>query len=168
MRPRNGVNCPVHWTRRPVSKLDKEKYGNDVEDVHVNVFVGPEMKVPKGKPNEALEWTKSEELHPFWFVKRCQPWDKSNMELIFLAASHIIACDCKALVQAGGSDKPVTEVAQVSYACLVNTEDIEPDTELILAWSQKAVKAVPKAAKQKNAFDQLADGEAKAKRARLR
>ena len=166
VRPRNGVNCPVHWTRRPVSKLDKEKYGNDVEDVHVNVFVGPEMKVPKGKPNEALEWTKSEELHPFWFVKRCQPWDKSNMELIFLAASHIIACDCAALVQAGGSDMPVMEVAQVEYACLVNTVDIEVDEEIILNWSQQAVKGPAKGPKQKNAFDQLKDMEAKAKKAK--
>ena len=146
--------------------MDKQKYGNDVEDVFVKVFVGPEAKVPKGKPNEALEWTMSEELHPFWFVKRGQPWDTSNMELIFLAASHIIACDCKALVQAGGSDKPVTEVAQVSYPCLVNTVDIEPDKELTLKWSQQAVKATPKAPKQKNAFGQLADSEVKAKKAR--
>ena len=168
VRPRNGVNCLVEWQRRPVTKTDKEKFGTEKEDVVVNVFVAPEIRVPKAMPNESLEWTTSEELHPFWFVKRAQPWDTSNMELIFVAASHIIACDCKALVEAGGSDKPVTEVAQVSYACLVNTEDIEPDTELILAWSQKAVKAAEKPARQKNAYDQLADREAKAKKARLR
>ena len=167
-RPRNGVQCWVDWCSRPSSTDDKRKFGTDVDDVHVNVFVAPEVKTPKGMPNEALEWTKSEELHPFWFVKRGTPCDKPNMELIFLAASHIIACDCKALVQAGGSDKPVTEVAQVSYPCLVNTVDIEPDKELILSWSQQAVKPPPKKAKQKNAFDQLADSEAKDKKARTK
>ena len=140
VRPRNGVNCTVDWARRSVNKQDKSKYGDEEDDVSVKVFVAPEVKAPKGKPNEALEWTMSEELHPFWFVKRGQPWDTSNMELIFLAASHIIACDCKALVQAGGSDKPVTEVAQVSYPCLVNTVDIEPDKELIVRWWQQVVK----------------------------
>ena len=143
-----------------------KKYGGEEDDVTVKVFVGPEVRAPKGKPNEALEWTMSEELHPFWFVKRGQPWDTPNMELIFLAASHIIACDCKALVQAEGSDKPVTEVAQVSYPCLVNTVDIQPDQELILSWSQQALRGPQTKTKQNNAFDQIADKEAKAKKAR--
>ena len=58
------------------------------------------------------------------------------------------------------------EVAQITYPCLVNTVDIEPNEELILKWSQQAVKAPPKAQRQKNAFDQLKDSEAKAKKAR--
>ena len=44
-----------------------------------------------------------------------------------------------------------------------------PNEELILEWSQLAVKkAAPKSEKGKNAYDQLVEAAAKAKRARLK
>ena len=133
----------------------------------VNVFVGPEVKAPKGKPNEALEWTMSEELHPFWHVKRGEPEDKKNMKLVFLLTSQILACDTNALSVMGASVKSVMEVVQIGYPCLVNTVDVGADEELILEWSQLAVKkAAPKSEKKKNAYDQLAEAAAKAKRAK--
>ena len=95
----------------------------------MNVFVGPEVKAPRGKPNEALEWTMSEELHPFWFVKRAQADDTPNMELVFLSTSQILACDIKTLVEKGASVKPIMEVALIKYPCLVNTVDIAPNEE---------------------------------------
>ena len=166
-RPRNGVQCWVDWCSRPSSTDDKRKFGTDVDDVHVNVFVAPEVKTPKGMPNEALEWTKSEELHPFWFVKRGTPCDKPNMELIFLTTAHLISCDCKELVDKGGSEKSVMEVAQVSYPVMVNTVDIADGADLILSWSQEAVKPAAKKGKEKNAYDQIKDREDRAKRAKL-
>ena len=141
------------------------KYGDEEDDVSVTVFVGPEVRVPKGKPN-ALEWAMSEELHPFWYVKRGQPEDTKNMELVFLSTSQILACDMKDLVAAGASVKPIMEVAQITYPCLVNTVDTEPDEELILEWSQLAVKGPEKPDKGKNAFDQLLAVATKAKKAR--
>ena len=132
----------------------------------MNVFIAPEVKLPRGTVDEALEWTMSEELHPFWFVKRAQAEDKPNMELLFLSTSQILACDIKTLVEKGASVKPIMEVALIKYPCLVNTVDIGPDEELILEWSQVAVKGPAKSDKGKNAYDQLLAVQSKAKKAR--
>ena len=134
----------------------------------VKVFIAPEVKAPKGVVNEVLDWTMTEELHPFWFVKRAQPKteDKPNMELVFLATQQILACDPKALVEKGGSFKPITEVASVQYPCLVNTVDLAINDELILQWSQVALKAPAKSEKAKNAYDQLLATQSKGKKAK--
>ena len=124
VRPRNGVNCKVDWTRRSVSSVEVEEFGELVDEVSVNVFIAPEAKVPKGNVNEAVEWTMTEELHPFWYVKRGQPEDKKNMELVFLSTSQILACDTNALSVKGASVKNVMEVAQIQYPCLVDTVDV--------------------------------------------
>lgn len=167
-RPRNGVHCTVDWTRRSVSPPEIEGFGELVDEVSVNVFIAPEVKTPKGMPNEALEWTMSEEQHPFGFVKRGKPGDKPNMKLMFLSTSQILACEIRDLVEAGASVKPIMEVAQITYPCLVNTVDIKPDEELILEWSQEAVQRPEKVEKGTNAFDQLLDAATKAKRARTK
>ena len=167
VRPRNGVNCKVDWQRRSVSSVEIAKFGELVNEVVVNVFIVPEVKVPKGNVNgEPVEWTMTEELHPFWYVKRGQPEDKKNMELMFLTTNQILALDTKALSDKGASVKSVMEVVQVQYPCLVNTVDLGINEELILEWSQLAVKGPPKSDKGKNAYDQLVAAETKAKRAR--
>ena len=132
------------------------------------MFISPEVKMPTGMPNEALEWTCSEELHPYWFVKRGKPEDKPNMKLMLLSESQILACDINDLVTAWASVKPIMEVAQITYPCLVNTVDIKPDEEIILEWSQEAVQRLEKVEKGKHAFDQLLDAATKAKRARTK
>jgi hypothetical protein len=167
VRPRNGVHCSVDWTRRSVSNAEIEQFCELVDEVSVNVFIAPETKLPKGRVNEAVEWTMSEELHPFWFVKRAQADDKPNMELVFLSTSQILACDIKTLVEKGvKSVKPITEVAQIKYPVLVNTVDMRPDEELILRWSQLGVRGPTKSDKEKNAYDQLLAVQSRAKKAR--
>ena len=102
VRPRNGVNCKVDWQRRSVSSVEVKEFGELVDEVSVNVFIAPEVKVPKGKLNDAVEWTMTEELHPFWYVKRGQPEDKKNMELVFLSTQQILACDTEEMRANGG------------------------------------------------------------------
>ena len=124
VRVRNGVNYTVDWTRRWVSVVEVEEFGELVDEVSVNVFIAPEVKVPKGNVNEAVEWTMTEELHPFWYVKRGQPEDKTNMELVFLPTSQILACETKALKNRGASVTSVMETVTIQYPCLVNTVDV--------------------------------------------
>ena len=166
MRPRNGVNCTVEWTRLSVSVAEVEEFGELTDEVSVNVFIAPEMQQPKANVNGDMNWTTSEQLHPFWYVKRGLPEDTTNMELVFLSTSQILACDTNALSVMGASVKNVMEVVQIQYPCLVNTVDVGANEELILEWSQLAVKAPPKSDKGKNAYDQLVAAETKAKRAR--
>ena len=167
VRPRNGVNCTVDWRRRSVSSDEIKNFGELEDEVSVNVFIAPEVKVPKGNLNVAVEWTMTEELHPFWYVKRGQPEDQKNMELVFLSSQQILACDTGDFrTKKGASLKNVMEVSQVQYPCLVDTMDVGPNEELILEWSQLVVKGPTKSDKGKNAYDQLVAAETKAKRAR--
>ena len=167
VRPRNGVNCKVDWRRRSVSSVEIKNFGELVDEVSVNVFIAPEVKVPKGKLNDAVEWTMTEELHPFWYVRRGEPADKTNMGLVFLSAQKILACDTDDFRKTkGASVKTVVETCQIQYPCLVNTMDVGPDEELILEWSQLAVKGTPRAEKEKNAYDQLIASERQAKTAK--
>ena len=167
VRPRNGVNCTVDWRRRSVSSDEIKNFGELVDEVSVNVFIAPEVKVPKGKLNDAVELTMTEELHPFWYVKRGQPEDQKNMELVFLSSQQILACDTGDFrTKKGASLKNAMEVSQVKYPCLVNTMDVGPSVELILEWSQLAVKGPPKAEKVKNCYDQLIVSEKTAKKAK--
>ena len=122
VRTRNGVYCNVDWNGRSVGKVDVEKFGGESEDVSVKVFISPEWKLPKGDTIESLDWTKNEELHPFWFIKRAKPLHEiPNMELIYCPVNHILAFGFEALVKAKVKAKPVIEVAVVWYPCLVNT-----------------------------------------------
>ena len=50
------------------------------------------------------------------------------------------------------------ETVSIQYPCLVNTVDLGADEELVLEWSQLAVKGTPKSAKGQTAFDQLVAG----------
>ena len=168
VRTRNGVYCNVDWTRRSVSKVDVEKSRDESEEVSVKVSISPNPKLPKGDINESLDWTKTEELHPFWFIKRAKPLhDIPNMELIYCPASHILASGFEALVKAEVKVKPVTEVVVIAYPCLVNTVVIEPGSELILKCEQISVTGPAKAPRERNAFGQLKEAESKAKKASM-
>ena len=55
-RPRNGVCCTVSFTRHLESIVELERSGEFAADVSVNVFIAPEVNVPKRKVNTALAW----------------------------------------------------------------------------------------------------------------
>ena len=137
VRPPKGVYCNVQWVRGPITKAEKEKFGDVIVEVSVKVFVAPEHKLPKGKI-DSLDWTAKEEVHPFWFIKRGKPHeDAPNMELVYNSVSHIMASPLKALVKAKAKVKPQTDTFTVEYPCLVNTAVIEAGQEVILKWDQK-------------------------------
>ena len=46
-RPRNCVYCTVSFTRHSASNAELERFGKLVPEVSVNVFIAPEVKVPK-------------------------------------------------------------------------------------------------------------------------
>jgi len=145
------------------SIAETERSGEFAAEVSVNVFIAPEVKVPKGKVNTALACANGE-LHPFWFIKRGVGPEKTNMELVYLSTSTLLACDTRVLSVMGASVKSVGEIALIQYPCLVNSVDVEKDEELILAWSQGAVLGPKK--KRKNDYDQLSAAASEAKKSR--
>ena len=168
LRVRNGVHCKVTWTQGPASEAQLEAFGEYNEEFEQSVFITPEYKVPRVNTNMTLDWTKNEELHPFWFVKRWKPLteDIPNMELVYFTVQQVLACGFGSVVTEMPKRKPITEVALIQYPCLVNTGVIEAGTELILKWEQLAVKAPAKQRKAITSFDQLEKTERNAKRAK--
>ena len=138
------------------------------EEFEMPVFISPELKAPRNIFNSSLGWTNNEELHPFWFIKRTKPLhgDIPNMELLYFPMQQILACEFVDVVTAKPKRKPITEVDWIRYPCLVNTKVIEPGSELILKCEQLVVKGPAKQTKGNIAFDQIAQAETKANRAR--
>ena len=100
------------------------------------MFISPEVKVPRANFKSSLDWTKHEELHPFWMIKRNRPLsgDISNMELVNPPVQQILACAFLDVVTEKPKRTPINEVALIQYPCLVNTEVIEAGSELIWHW----------------------------------
>ena len=131
------------------------------------MFIPPEYEPPKARPLD-MDWTKTEEAHPFWFIKRsCKEEYVKNMEFIFHSVQHLISSPFK---EVNGKVKktaviPQTDTYQMSYPCLVNTVPIMAGQELILSWKvtkpDKDNKDV-----RKNAFDQIAYAGKKGRKAK--
>ena len=154
--PRNGVYCNVDWLRRPTSKAELDEFGDVADEVSVKVFDAPEVKLPKASVNYSLEWTKTEEMHPFWFIKRGKHHeDIPNMELIYGHVNHIMASGFENFAMGRAKVMPITETAVIQYPCLVNTVAIEPGQEVILKWEQQAQRGPDKVARERNAFVKL-------------
>ena len=151
----NGVTCEVEWETLP----SDEDVDNGVEnkEFKVRVFIQPELKLPKADSQGFLEWTKTEDVHPFWFSKRsCKAEDAKNMTIIYESVNKITTARYKNLSEKlreiGASTKvlPQTENYHVYYPCLVNTVPIKAGQELTLIWTQ--TKPKEKEVKRKKRF----------------
>ena len=167
VRHPKGVTCTVEWATDP-SALERSK-GLEVKEVKLNVFISPDYKLPKAKSND-FDWTKTEDVHPFWFIKRSgKEEDVANMPTLYEEVTHIIAGSYKALVKAKAKVIPQTYTFTVSYPCLVNTVPIPAGKEVILNW--KAAKRGDKGngdAKRKTALDQIAQEDKKQRKAKTK
>ena len=167
VRHPKGVTCDVQWRSTP-NAVDLSK-GLEGKDVKVKVFISPELKLPKARSID-LDWTKTEEVHPFWFIKRsCKEEDVKNMELIFDSVQHIISAPFK---EVNGKVKmtaviPQTDTYHMSYPCLVNTVPIMAGQELILSWKATKPGKDDKDVR-KNAFDQIANADRKGRKAKAK
>ena len=97
-----------------------------------------------------LDWTNSEDVHPFWFTKRAgKNDDAANMEMIYDSVVHVIACPFEALVKAKAKVLSQTYTFTVSYPCLVNTVPMLAGKEAILNWKPENARGNRKAHQMK-------------------
>ena len=166
VRHPRGVTCTVEWATCP-SDSHRDR-GLEVKELKLNVFIQPEYKLPKAKLI-ALDWTKTEEVHPFWWIKRsCKEEDVKNMEIIYESVTHIISAPYTALVKAKAEAKPQTDTYHVSYPCLVNNVPIKAGQEIILKFTPKKPDVDEKDVPRKNAFDQIAQADRKQRKAKAK
>ena len=164
VRHPRGVTCTVTWATSPSD--DERDRGLEGIEVKMNVFIQPEFKLPKAK-SLGLEWTKTEEVHPFWWIKRsCKEEDVKNMEMIYESATHIVSANHQTLKQKKAEVLPATDTYHVSYPCLVNTERIRAGKEIILNWNVTKPPKEQKDVPRKNAFDQIAQKDKRQRKAR--
>ena len=101
-----AVCAVVSWTA-PFSEPEREaamKAGmgvaisaNRSESVHVQ----PELKLPT-KGEKGLDWTPSDAVHPYWFIKRTEKDEsQANAHLVSQDVTHVMACSFQPLSSAG-------------------------------------------------------------------
>ena len=106
--------------------------------------------------------TKTEEVHPFWFIKRTDKDESvANMDRVFDDWTQVVASPLKALVKANAKVTPATYTSSVSLPCLVNTVPIMAGEEVILKWKAKPAQKRKDDQPEKTAFDQIARQEKK-------
>ena len=103
---------------------------------------------------KGLEWAPSDNVHPFWFIKRtATDEDEPNADIVYQEVTHVLACSFKAVSSELAEQ---LKTFTVSVPCIVNTKPIESGAEVILKWKlpQKRDKRKNEASGE-TAYDQL-------------
>ena len=93
----------------------------------------PEIKVPTAEPGQLPQATKGSDMHPFWAITRMQKKDdKCNCQITRKSTTVVV---CAPPGPAGAPALSETVHAHIPY--IYNTEDLKPDTQLVLRWHVK-------------------------------
>ena len=152
-----AVCAKVSWTAAPT--VCEKEAGLECANTDVKVYVQPELKLPM-KGDKGLEWAPSDNVHPFWFIRRTEKDGdeaKENADLVYQDLTHVMACSFKPLSSAVAELTPSTETFSVSVPCIVNTRPIEAGAEVVLKWRlQQRNDKRKNEGSEETAFDQLA------------
>ncbi len=73
------------------------------------MHVQPELKLPT-----LSVWTMSEQVHPYWFIKRTDKDEsEANADLIHQDMTHVIACSFDKLTSEAARIAPATDTFSV-------------------------------------------------------
>ena len=111
-----------------------------------------------------MDWTVSDAVHPFWFIKRTEKDEsQANAHLVSQDATHVMACSFQPLSSAVAALAPATDTFTVTLPCIVNMQPIVARGEVILKWKPPPEKRTNPAT-ETNAFDQIAHNDKRRKR----
>ena len=129
----------------------------------VPVHAQPERKLLT-KGEKGLDWTLSDAVHPYWFIKRTEKDEsQANAHLVFQDVTHVMACSFQPLSSAVAALAPATDTFTVTLPCIVNMQPIAIGGEVILKWKPPPEKRTNPAT-ETNAFDQIAQHDKKKRR----
>ena len=131
VRHPHSVGVHVSW---PVSEF--EKANGIEEEAHLyDLTCQPELNLPKiVQAGQELAWGLSSSAHVFWCIRRQEKADDLwNCEIKHREVVTVLAAapgNQTSIWKCNG----VTETVQVRVPYIVNTKQVEADTELILKW----------------------------------
>ena len=159
-----AVCAVVSWAVTP-SDADREAgREGESENRTVPVHVQPELKLPT-KGEKGWDWTLSDAVHPYWFIKRTDKDDsEANAHLVYQDMTHVQQCYLEPLSSAVAALAPATEPFSASQPFIVNMQKIVAGGKVILKWTQPPAKS-RNPAPEANAFDQIAQSDKKKRRA---
>ena len=88
----------------------------------MTIHVSPELRLPSVKEKDTSNASKSESLHPFWFIDRSCKRETSSIEVIREKVSVIATLPFEKAKEAGVNCTPMTETVNVQLPLLVNTK----------------------------------------------
>lgn len=161
-----AVCATVSWAVTPT--VEEKDAGIEGEGVkRVAVHVQPELKLPT-KGDKDLDWTSSDAVHPYWFIKRTDKDEsEANAHLIHQDVTHVMACSFKPLASEVANLAPATDTFSVALPCIVNMKKIEAGSEVILKWKPLPEKRKATEA-ETNAFEQIAQQDKKQRKAKAK
>ena len=131
VRHPHSVGVHVSW---PVSEF--EKANGIEEEAHLyDLTCQPELNLPKPvRAGQTPAWSLSSSAHVFWCIRRQEKADDLwNCEIKHREVVTVLAAapgNQTSIWKSNG----VTETVQVRVPYIVNTKQVEADTELILKW----------------------------------
>ena len=134
-KPGGHIHC--HWavsaaitcTTTELEQLS----GIERAENEFDLTVYPEFKVPTAEPGQRPQATKGSDMHPFWAITRMQKKDdKCNCQITRKSTTVVV---CAPPGPAGAPALTETFHAHIPY--IYNTEDLKPDTQLVLRWHVK-------------------------------
>ena len=169
-----GVNvhpkavCAVVSWADTLSRVLAESSMNGVsENRTVAVHVQPELKLPT-KGEKGWDWTLSDAVHPYWFIKRTDKDDsEANAHLVYQDVTHVQACSFEPLSSVVAALAPATEPFTVSLPCIVNMQKILAGGDVILKWKPHLGKRTNPTS-ETDAFVRIAQKEKKQRRGKER
>ena len=128
-RPHWAVSAAITCTTTELEQLS----GIERAENEFDLTVYPEFKVPTAEPGQLPQATKGSDMHPFWAITRMQKKDdKCNCQITRKSTTVVV---CAPPGPAGAPALTETFHAHIPY--IYNTEDLKPDTQLVLRWHVK-------------------------------
>ena len=128
-RPHWAVSAAITCTTTELEQLS----GIERAENEFDLTVYPEFKVPTAEPGQLPQATKGSDMHPFWAITRMQKKDdKCNCQITRKSTTVVV---CAPPGPAGAPALTETFHAHIPY--VYNTDDLKPDTQLVLRWHVK-------------------------------
>ena len=151
----HAVSCSVSW---PVGA--EERNVGIENEVHLcQICVQPELKLPKTKGSEMMQWSQKDSCYPFWAIRRQTTLEEvPNCHIVMQEVTVVIASAWK-------PEKLKKEIAGLANTyttqvpLIVNTQEVKHDEELILKWDVPLAKPKAKAKKPSTWVDHVASAE---------
>ena len=154
----HAVSCSVSW---PVG-AEEQNVGIETEVHLCQICVQPELKLPKKKGSEMMQWSQKDSCYPFWAIRRQTTLEEvPNCHIVMQEVTVVIASAWKP-EKLKKENHGLTNTYTTQVPLIVNTKEVNHDEQLMLKWHVPQAKRKARPEKKAATWgDQIAIAEKK-------